>query len=290
MARDRVCVRAHVLLVSTVTIDPSLNCVLPDLFLSVYMSFRSCSCSSSFNRIYLSVSLSCYTGSFSLSLCAVLHSTVSIYPSLYGVVPDLFLSLYCPCLLWLILTIKQIIVITGSVCSTVSIRFCVASYSILFPLFTFRSFSWCSLSSYSYQYYYLCFELWNYSNHPCFLWLILTTKQIIVITRRFRSVVSIDPSLYRVVWYPFSSIYVSFLFLFFFVLLLLLWILDQYLIRFERTSFAGRWSHCSYPSLLQRLIDKNTEYTDECSVDSCIGRIYHVSPKYTVRVLLDRRN
>ena len=59
-----------------------------DLFLSSLFT-----CCSSFDRIYLSVSLSCRTGSLPLSLHVVLRSTVSIYPSLYRVEPDLFLSL-----------------------------------------------------------------------------------------------------------------------------------------------------------------------------------------------------
>ena len=44
----------------------------------------------SFYFIYLSVVLSCRTGSFPLSLRVVLRLTVSFYPSLYHVVPDLF--------------------------------------------------------------------------------------------------------------------------------------------------------------------------------------------------------
>ena len=60
---------------STVSINPSPYFVLPDLFLSLYMSLWSCLCSSSsssFNR------------------------TVSINPSRNRVVPDLFVSLYVP--------------------------------------------------------------------------------------------------------------------------------------------------------------------------------------------------
>ena len=76
-------------------INPSLYCVVPDLFLSLYVSLRSCWCSSSsssFDRIFLSVpfrscfsscssrldpiyrpvSLSCRTVSFFLSLRVVL--------------------------------------------------------------------------------------------------------------------------------------------------------------------------------------------------------------------------
>ena len=53
---------------------------------------------------------------------------------------------------------------------------------------------------------------WNYyySHQPCLLWLIFTTRQIIVIIRRVPTTVSIDPSRYRVVPYLFSSLYVSF--------------------------------------------------------------------------------
>ena len=93
-----VCVR------SAVSIDPSLTRVVPDLFVSLYVS-KSCSCSSSsssFDGIYRSVSLSFLTGYFPLSLHVVPDpvrvlllppSTVSIDPSLYRVVPDLFVFL-----------------------------------------------------------------------------------------------------------------------------------------------------------------------------------------------------
>ena len=108
--------------------------VVPSLFLSLYAFLCLCSSSSSsFDRIYLSVSLLCLNGSFPLSLFVfvfvfvffsiqpyisirlfivsfslsfrtgslplslpvVLRSTISIGPSLYCVVPDLFLSLMC---------------------------------------------------------------------------------------------------------------------------------------------------------------------------------------------------
>ena len=52
----------------------------------------------SFYCIYLSVALSCRTRSFPLSLRVILRSTISFYPSLYHVVPDLFVvSLNMPC-------------------------------------------------------------------------------------------------------------------------------------------------------------------------------------------------
>ena len=69
---------------STVSIDPSLNRFVPDLFVSFYVPFRSClclcSCSSPFDRSYTSVSLSSRTGSIRLSLrvLLLLHPTVVI--------------------------------------------------------------------------------------------------------------------------------------------------------------------------------------------------------------------
>ena len=52
----------------------------------------------SFYCIYLSVALSCRAGSFPLSICVVLRWTISFYPSLYPVVPDLVVvSLNVPC-------------------------------------------------------------------------------------------------------------------------------------------------------------------------------------------------
>ena len=83
----------------------SISCV-PDLFVSLYMPFRSCSrlCSSPFNHIYLAVSIRLFIVSYQIfyslftcgcDLVRVLpHLAVSIYPSLYCVVPDLFLTLY----------------------------------------------------------------------------------------------------------------------------------------------------------------------------------------------------
>ena len=58
---------------SPVSIDPSLFSVVPDLFSSLYVLFRSCSCSCSsrFDCIYLSVSLLCRTGSIRLFLLAI---------------------------------------------------------------------------------------------------------------------------------------------------------------------------------------------------------------------------
>ena len=98
---------------STVFIYPSLYCVnlifyslslslslslspfsfyISILFLFVFFSFlllrQSCCCDLVFVRLVLRA------GSFPLSLRLVLRSTVSIYPSLYFAVPDLFLSLY----------------------------------------------------------------------------------------------------------------------------------------------------------------------------------------------------
>ena len=72
-----------------------------------------------------------------------------------------------------------------------STRLFIVSYRIFFPFFTCRSCSCSSSSSYSYRYCYSYFELWNYSNHPYVLWLIFTTRQVIVITQRVRSTVSI---------------------------------------------------------------------------------------------------
>ena len=77
---------------SIVSIDPSLNCVILDLFVSLKVPFRSCLClcvvpilfvcrcdlvrvrvgCSPFDRIYPSVSLSCRNGSFCLSLRHIL--------------------------------------------------------------------------------------------------------------------------------------------------------------------------------------------------------------------------
>ena len=52
----------------------------------------------SFYCIYLSIALSCRTEPFPLSLRVILCSTISFYPSLYHVVPDLFVvSLNVPC-------------------------------------------------------------------------------------------------------------------------------------------------------------------------------------------------
>ena len=67
----------HVLLHSSVSFYPSLYHGVPDLFLSLYVPCWSFSCSSSsysssFNRIYISVSLSCRTGSFFHSLRVLL--------------------------------------------------------------------------------------------------------------------------------------------------------------------------------------------------------------------------
>ena len=71
----------------------------------------------------------------------------------------------------------------------------------------------------------------------------------------------IDPSLYCVVKYLVSSLYLSFLFLFFFVLLrilvillFLLWIVELIFNGFERTSFAGWPSYYMYPSLVYRSV------------------------------------
>ena len=141
-----------------------------------------------FDCIYLSVSLLCHIGSFTLSLSLSLFichsdrfrvlllsppSTISFYPSLYRVVPDLFFSLF----VWLqsfscsspffsvrpyqsihlfivsyqifsSLVIVSMIVITCRVCSTVSIRLFIVLYGIFPPLFTCRS---CSYSSSSYS-------------------------------------------------------------------------------------------------------------------------------------------
>ena len=61
----------------------------------------------------------------------------------------------------------------------------------------------------------LYYWYWSYySNHPWLLWLIFTTKQIIVITRRVRSTVSIRLFIVSFVSYRylFSSLYLSFRF------------------------------------------------------------------------------
>ena len=103
-----------------------------------------------------------------------------------------------------------------------------------------------------------------------FIVVVLRHKQIIVITRRVRS---IDPSLYCVVRYLFASLYVSFLFLFLFLFVFLLlpvllplpsflWWWNQYLIGFERTSLAGRPSIVvcrAYPSLIHHSTNKSTK-------------------------------
>ena len=54
---------------------------------------------------------------------------------------------------------------------------------------------------YCWSYYYWKYYYWKYyySCQPCLLWLIFITKQIIAMTRRIRSTVSIDLSLYGVV-------------------------------------------------------------------------------------------
>ena len=92
-------VHVHVLLFpppSPVSIDPSLYRVVPDLFLSFYMSF--------FVRLYLSIGLFIISYRIFSSLfkfhCdlvrvrVLLRWTVSIHPSLHRVAPDLFVSLY----------------------------------------------------------------------------------------------------------------------------------------------------------------------------------------------------
>ena len=82
-------------LLTTGVLDPSLYHAVPDLFLSCYMSFRSgsCSCSSSsssFDRIYQSVSLSCRTVSFFLSLRVVAILSMFVFNRIY-----LSISLSC---------------------------------------------------------------------------------------------------------------------------------------------------------------------------------------------------
>ena len=92
---------------------PRLLCIPSYRSVSLSCPIGSCSCSwscssssSSFHHIKRSISLSCRTGSFPISLSlfmcrssfddvrVLLHSTVSIDPSLYRVVPDNFVSLY----------------------------------------------------------------------------------------------------------------------------------------------------------------------------------------------------
>ena len=110
----------HVVLLSTVSIYPSLYRVEPDLCLSLYMLF--------FVRPYLSIRLSIVSNRIfsSLFACCSSRSTVSIDPSCYCVVPDLFpLSLRVILILFLffffVLLLLSILLLLLSSCLVVEL-------------------------------------------------------------------------------------------------------------------------------------------------------------------------
>ena len=130
-------------------------CVVPDLFVSLYASFRSCLClcvvlifffcsssSSPLDRIYRSVPLSCCTGSFPLSLHVV---SIRLFIMLYRIFSSL--STCHSDLVCVLRSTTFVFVFFLHLQPYLPIRPLIVSYRILFSLF--RSCS--SSSSYSYR-------------------------------------------------------------------------------------------------------------------------------------------
>ena len=220
----------------------------------------------------------------SIRLLIILHSTVSIDPSLYRVVRYLFSSLYVSFLFlfaffFLLLLLPMILLLPSPLWSwnryliwfvllgrnedpcVCGIRYgTVACYCYSFRfrpfVFFFPPSSYSIICTYYYWnlYYYppplfIVFDLYHKTNnrdHP---------------TRIDSSLYRIDPSLFigRMVSFFLSlrAVPILFVFFFFFVLLLLwllllpslLWSWNRYLIWFGRTSLAGWPSYNKYPSL-----------------------------------------
>ena len=123
--------------------------------------------------------------------------------------------------------------------------------------------------------------LFQPSNHPCLLWLIFTTKQIIVITRRVRLNVSIDrrsvslscrPGSFCLSLFVVPILFFSYSYRWYSYSLFGLW--NWYLIRFECTSpllsaeLLFTLSSLFYQSVLRQCINYSTTYST--ATDLCI--------------------